>query len=258
MSDYAVISLATGTKYVQYWKDLVLSFHSSNIDLSKFTFYILTDDVTQCKLFAKTTGIKLRAHQIPSYDWPEATLLRYREIMRIQKDISENVLVYLDADMLIQADFSGDLTPTKWRNGIALVSHPGYWRPRGIRRLFYYAKSPSGLFKDIFAYLRIGGLGSWEIDPTSTAFVPRKLRKRYVCGGTWMGIRSDFLKMVSECSRSVDIDLERNFIAKWHDESHLNKWKSEHEVEILSPSYCFDPTYRNLRGLKEMIRAVRK
>ena len=258
MSNYAVISLATGERYVQYWKNLVLSFQSNKIDLAKITFYILTDNVTECEVFTKSLNINAKVYQIPSYVWPEATLLRYREISNIGPDITEDILIYLDADMLVKADFINALSPSKWTNGIALVSHPGYWRPKGLHALGYYLKNPLQIIKDLFSFLKIGGLGSWENTTFSTAFVARKMRRTYVCGGTWMGFRSNFLKMVSECSRAVDIDLEQGFIAKWHDESHLNKWKSEHIVEVLSPSYCFDPTYKNLLGMTELIRAVRK
>jgi hypothetical protein len=258
MSNFAVISLATGERYVQYWKNLVLSFQTNNMDLTKITFYILTDNVTECEGFTRLLNINAKVYQIPSYNWPNATLLRYREILKIGPDITEEILIYLDADMLVKANFISTLTPSKWTNGIALVSHPGYWRPKGLRALVYYLKDPLQIIKDLFLFLKIGGLGSWENDKASTAFVPRKIRRTYVCGGTWMGFRPSFLKMVSECSSAVDIDLEQGFIAKWHDESHLNKWKSGHDVEVLLPSYCFDPTYKNLLGNTELIRAVRK
>jgi hypothetical protein len=258
MREYAVISLATGTRYVQYWKDLINSFRSCNVDFSNITFYLLTDNLSLCETFAKEMGINLKGFQIPSYAWPEATLLRYREILKIRQDVTENIIIYLDADMLVKADFLRTLSPNSWDTGIALVSHPGYWRPKRLRAFLFYLKSPIQAFKDLSLKLRIGGLGSWETKSTSTAFVPRKLRRNYVCGGTWMGVRTSFFAMVDECALAVDLDLERGFIAKWHDESHLNKWKSEHVVEVLSPGYCFDPTYKNLFGERELIRAVRK
>ena len=258
MREYAVISLATGTRYVQYWKELINSFKLSNIDLSNVTFYILTDNLSLCESFAKEMGINLKGYLIPSYGWPEATLLRYREILKIRQDVTENIMIYLDADMLVKADFLRTLSPISWVKGIALVSHPGYWRPKRLKAFLYYLRAPMQVLKDLFLIIRIGGLGSWERKNTSTAFVPRKLRRNYVCGGTWMGVRTNFFAMVDECASAVDLDLERGFIAKWHDESHLNKWKSENVVEILSPSYCFDPTYKNLIGEKELIRAVRK
>jgi len=256
--NFAIISIATGIKYVHYWEELVLSFESSSVDVSKITFYLLTDHVSECEEFAESKGLRVECFEIPKYGWPEATLLRYREILNVSDKISEDVLIYLDADMLICQDFISTLSPKDWENGIALVAHPGYWRSSGISFITHYFQNPTKILRDVFLQFRFGGLGTWERNPKSFAFVQRRFRKRYVCGGTWMGWKTEFLDLVSECSQAVDNDLERNFIAIWHDESHLNKWNSMHKVTILNPSYCFDPTYKHLNKIPELIRAVQK
>jgi len=255
---FAIVSIATGTKYIHYWKDLMLSFESSSIDVSEISFYLLTDRVSECQEFAEINSFRVECFEIPKYGWPEATLLRYREILKIGDNICEDVVIYLDADMLICQNFISTLSPKDWENGIALVAHPGYWRSRGITRIAYYLLNPAKILRDVFLQYKFGGLGTWEQDPKSSAHVPRKFRKKYVCGGAWMGLKTEFLELVSQCSQAVDKDLERDFIATWHDESHLNKWNSMHNATILNPSYCFDPTYKNLNKIPELIRAVQK
>lgn len=258
MTTYGVISIATTQRYLDFWKNQVLSFMSSEIDMTKINFYLLTDNTSDALEFAKSNGFGVMCFEIPSYGWPDASLLRYREILHIKDKFSEDVLIYLDADMLVFEDFISTLSTQQWKNGVALVSHPGYWRPKGIEKINFYLRNPHRMLKDIAMKLRVGGLGSWELDSRSAAFVRREYRRHYVCGGTWMGRRNNFLELISSCSEAVDEDLKRNFIAKWHDESHLNFWSSSRDVTFLDPSYCFDPSYKHLRSLPEYIRAVEK
>ena len=258
MTSLGVISIATGEKYREYWFELIQSFKATSRNFAAINFYLLTDDLDSANKFAGRIGMQLNAFEIPSYGWPEATLLRYKEILKQEDCFKEDILMYIDADMLVCYEFESTLHPEFWKSGIALVAHPGYWRPSGFELLRYYLKNPFFLASDAIHFARTGGLGTWEMRRQSRAFVARRARKIYVCGGTWMGKRNQFLKMVRSCSENVEEDLSRGLVAKWHDESHLNKWFSDNDVTVLSPSYCFDPTYKNLKSLPEFIRAVRK
>jgi hypothetical protein len=53
-------------------------------------------------------------------------------------------------------------------------------------------------------------------------------------------------------------DTTNSIIPKWHDESILNFWLTLNETTLLSPSFCFNPRYPQLKGLPEFIRAVDK
>lgn len=258
MTSFGVISIATGIEYRMHWANQIKSFKNTCDNFTEIQFYLLTDKPKDAVQFSKDLDMRLKVFEIPSYGWPEATLLRYREISKIKRSLIEDVIIYLDADMLVRQDFFDILEPSRWLNGVALVAHPGYWRSRGISKVSLYFASPRKLFSDIFSYITNGGLGSWETRRISSAFVSRTERETYVCGGAWMGLRMKFLKMVDECEKSVDLDLESSLVAKWHDESHLNKWKSQNSATILNPSFCFDPTYPQLRNLPEYIRAVQK
>lgn len=258
MTSFGVVSIATGSEYWIHWSNQVKSFRETTSNFSQIQFYLLTDNPKEAVLLAKNLEMRLKVFKIPSYGWPEATLLRYREISKVKESLIEEVIIYLDADMLIRRDFFRILKPAHWLNGVALVAHPGYWRPRGVPKITFYFANPQKLFSDIYNWIIKGGLGSWEKRKVSTAFVPRNKRETYVCGGTWMGLRMQFFKMVEECEKSVDLDLENNLVAIWHDESYLNKWKSKNPTSILNPSFCFDPTYPQLRNLPEYIRAVQK
>ena len=114
------------------------------------------------------------------------------------------------------------------------------------------------ILKDLRDFLHIGGLGSWERNPDSLAFVPRNARKNYVCGGCWFGSKKEVLEMCKMLCDRVKQDLQKNKIAKFHDESHLNWFATHFPFELESSEFCFDPSYPQLKRIQPLIEAVNK
>jgi hypothetical protein len=195
--------------------------------------------------------------EIQSLGWPLASLLRYELIASIEKKITEEFVIYLDADMLIKRDFSDVVSPNTLTNGIALVAHPGFWRPKKNTTKFYF-NHPELFFKDLYLRIFNGGIGSWEKRRASDSFVRRKLRDNYYCGGTWMGVKKDFFTMVRSLENTVQCDINNNVMAIWHDESHLNKWATQNSHSILDPGFCYAQEFNHLSGLTQYIQAVKK
>jgi hypothetical protein len=185
-------------------------------------------------------------------------LLRYLIIDKFKEQYFEDILMHLDADMLICENFIDSIRFDELIGGIGLVSHPGFWRPRGVTRVRLYLRFPKRLLTDIQRVFLFGGLGTWETRKNSSAYVRRWDRRNYVCGGVWLGVRSNFSSLVSTCASNNELDLARGEMAIWHDESHLNWWAAQNEFTLLSPSYCFDPTYPQLASLPKLIQAVDK
>lgn len=237
---------------------MVISSRSNHREF-RFQFHVFTDQTDRVFLFARDNpDLQITCHRINSLNWPEATLYRYKLISEVAESLTEDYLMHLDADMLFKQEFGRDLHPLDWENGIALVAHPGFWRPAGVGRVRFYFSNPKVFLTDLVSFLRVGGLGSWSQDLNSRAYVQRRSRREYVCGGVWMGSRHSFLDMVASLHDSVSNDEERGVMAVWHDESHLNKWASQNSHTTLTPRYCFDPGYPQLQNLKEIIRAVDK
>lgn len=254
----AIITVATN-RYIEYWAAMTIS---ADVVLrkseSEIVAHVLTDQVEKAEEIAKSlTKIKIIAHKIPSYGWPEASLYRYRLIHAIAVDVSAEIVMHLDADMLVIDDFLAAL-PDNFKNGIALVCHPGYYRPSGMEKIFFYLQNKNYIRQDLAKCWSLGGLGDWETSKYSISFVPRKKRDKYVCGGSWFGIRQSFFKMVEELALLEKADTDKGVLPKWHDESILNSWASFHETTVLSPSFCFDPKYPQLSNMDEFIRAIDK
>jgi len=254
-----VLTVATNI-YIEYWREMATSFNAKTKLSDNVVLHVFTDQIKEVdRVRAELKNILVVGHEIPNYQWPEATLFRYKIIDRFAEELSEDLLMHLDADMLINQSPQSLIQKVSITDQICLISHPGYWRPKGLlARVVFYKKNFSFFVNDIRMSLKIGGLGSWETDKNSSAYVPRQQRRNYVCGGTWFGERYSFLKMVSTLSRNVTTDLNENRIAVWHDESHLNFWASQNSYTLLDPELCFVPTYPQLHGLNPVITAVDK
>jgi hypothetical protein len=254
-----VLTVATNI-YIDYWREMVTSFDKNCKPDENVVLHVFTNRLEEVqRIKSELKNVLVVGHEIPDYRWPEATLLRYQIFNNASEKFSEDVLMHLDADMLITSSPLEKIFNASTVGQMCLVSHPGYWRPQRFHNRFnFYWKNTTLLFSDIRMILRVGGLGSWETDSLSAAYVPRRNRRNYVCGGTWFGQREVFLKLISELSRNVKKDLEREKVAVWHDESHLNSWSAQNSHQLLDPSLCFVATYPQLAGLTSMIAAVEK
>lgn len=253
-----VITVATN-RYVDYWMQLARSADIHFFPGHEVTLHVFTDQVSEINAFISTLSrVHVNVIGIPPLLWPEATLLRYELMDSHRNQLSQNILVHLDADMQLVSDLGNELDPSKWVNGICLVRHPGYRRPGGINRAKLYFKHPGISLRDIYSIIKFGGIGRWETDPNSAAFVSRSKRGTYVCGGTWFGLHEEFLSMVHLLATNTRRDLDNGIIAVWHDESHLNSYFAVTETSLLDSDYCFADKFPSLAGVSPRILAVEK
>lgn len=258
MTSLDVVSIATNG-YTKYWLNMITSFQENNVVFEKVVVHVLTDDPEFVIDYAnKNPKMKFVAHQVESMPWPLPTLMRYNYISRIGEFLESENFLYIDSDMIFHPDFDFEMNKNLREYPVNLVIHPGYWRARYASSLSVNLMSFKMLISDLYKRLKFGGLGAWETSRRSTAYVTRKNRNVYVCGGVWFGERVQILIMVNLLKLKTEVDLRNGIIAKWHDESHLNNWLVSYGANLLSPSFCFDPRLSNLTGLKPLIEAVVK
>ena len=75
--------------------------------------------------------------------------------------------------------------------------------------------------------------GTWEENRNSRAYVGPLKRHKYVHGAVWLGKKESVLQMCELLSSQVEDDLQKNLIAIWHDESHLNHFSANSKVGYL-------------------------
>ena len=253
-----VLSVATNI-YLEYWKAMVLSAEGVTSVQDQVTFFVFTDDLASVDEFSQNlVNVKVRSFQIMPLVWPEATLLRYQIFSSHLEYLDSDLLVYLDADMIIKSNPWKLIKNRTLINSVCLVEHPGFWRPKGAKKIILYFFHPLLAWRDVKLKLKKGGIGAWETNIMSEAFVVKNKRIKYFCGGSWFGQRNAIVQLIETLAHAVQSDLNQNLIAVWHDESHLNKWASENPHGIETPELCFAENYPNLTKVKPIIVAVTK
>jgi hypothetical protein len=259
MISLTIFTVATG-RYLNFWIELVKS-GENFIDSSVRTqWLVLTDQGEKIPLEIRSKlGPRLTVVSIDHEPWPFPTLKRYEYLQSTRDQIEGEYLMHLDADMVFVALINeNDITNPLSESEMACVAHPGYFRPKGLKRIEFYARNPRKMIQDLKLYLIFGGVGTWERNVNSTAFVERSQRRKYVCGGCWFGTKNRVLKMAESLRDNIQLDLQSTYIAKFHDESHLNAYISKGRVKILTPEFCFDPGYPQLVDVSPKILAVDK
>lgn len=149
----------------------------------------------------------------PDLGWPDASLRRYHAIVERERlFLNYDNMLYLDIDMVVVSK----LDQTKmFSKGITAVLHPG--------------------FPDAF-----------DRNPASTAYIPHGHNHPYYQGCLVGGSTMEFLNMCSHLSAQISIDKAMGVMARWHDESHLNRYLLDHPpAVVLSPNYAYpDEKYR--------------
>jgi len=198
-----LLIVATG-KYVKYVDPLVNSFEK----------YFLVDDTNyQVHYFIFTDGdIRERPHVYKLFQkrlgWPYDTMGRFQMYLSHQKEFEHMEYLYsVDSDLLCVAN----VTTSDIISDLVGTGHPGF--PRGQR-------------------------GTYETRPTSTAYVGNHEGEYYFFGAFWGGITSQVLTLCNTIRANIDKDLEKDIIAIWHDESHLNRYFIDHKpTKVLVSGY---------------------
>ena len=163
---------------------------------------------------------------IPYYqehlEWPYITLTRFEIIQKAKDIISQNDwFVFIDADALVvdtvtEEEFFDD---TKDYFG---VHHPCHFLNMPPHNQKY---------------------GAFETNINSTAAINKDTDDLsvYFQGCLWGGKVPQVMNLIEELDRRVNVDLENNVIAQWHDESHLNKFLIENKdnTNILGPQFAY-------------------
>jgi histo-blood group ABO system transferase len=200
-----VITVATG-KYIHFVESL----------LEKISQYFLADieHEISCLLFTDNEmeyySSNIKVSNILHKAWPEPALKKYNYIISEEQFLKDFDYLYLfDADVGIV-----DKVGEEVLQDLVGVLHP------------YKTMEP----KEVYPY---------EKRIQSTAYVADENHDKYYAAAFVGGKSKTFLDMAKIISQMVDEDEQNGIIAKWHDESHLNKYFNENPPTSLSPSYMF-------------------
>lgn len=157
--------------------------------------------------------------------WPYPTLMRYHLFLQQEEKLKTfDKLLYIDADMEVVQEIKADIFG-EW---LTCAKHPMYALAR--RYIPPYEPNPySAAYIPRFGQILTDGGKLW-FDPI------------YAAGGLQGGATAPFLDAMWSMKRSIDRDLQNNYIAIWNDESHWNQYLSSHpndKLIVLGPDYVY-------------------
>lgn len=192
--------MATG-KYSKLAEEMIASARQYLLPNQQKTFFVFTDQALE------TSSDVVRVEQ-KRLGWPYDTLKRFH-VYYAHRHLFERMdyLFALDADMRFVSSVGEEIL-----SDLVGTQHPYYVNKRG----------------------------TYERNKKSTAYVGKREGTFYFAGGFYGGKRESFLKLLKENIDHIDTDIKKDFIAIWHDESHLNRYFINHPpTKILDPSYCY-------------------
>jgi histo-blood group ABO system transferase len=195
-----LLVVATG-KYTDFIPPLIESAQKYFCPNHNVTYFVFTDgDIPQAPYIVPIYQKRL--------GWPYDTMMRWPMYYQAQDYFKDkDYLFACDADMLF-VDTVGDEILA---DSVGTM-HPGF----------------------------VGRRGTYETNPTSTAYVGPQEGRYYYAGGFNGGSRDHFLALAQTISNNINKDLEKGIVAVWHDESHINRYYASHPpVRTLTPSYCY-------------------
>lgn len=212
----AVCLVATG-RYKQFLPNVMQSCVQHMCKPHRLEFHVITDAPSEvadaigpCRIFKYFT---------PRKGFPGDTLYRYHYMLKAQEALKKvDHVFYMDADYWV-------CNPTDTEQllveGLVATSH--------ILNLTERSSASSDTH------------GPVETNLQSTAgFPPGTGNKRYYCGGFQGGSAVAYLQACLAISAQIDQDDAHQIMAKWHDESHWNRYLWDHPpAVVLSQSYMF-------------------
>lgn len=205
--DIAVVLIATNN-YIDYAFNLIPSVLEHNKN-NNYVFFVFTNK-SEKELLENFKNV-----EVVPWDhkpWPLITLFRYKAIVSIGEKLKKfDYVIYLDVDMQVNCDLENLL-----QNKLFAVKHPGF-RNKPVKKF------------------------PIETNLKSTAFIERNKVVSYFCGGVQGGRSEIYLRACRELEKAVNFDFKNEFIAKWHDESHWNRYVNENidKFHIYNSEYCW-------------------
>tara|TARA_R110002020_G_scaffold103752_24_gene243256 strand:- start:1438 stop:2235 length:798 start_codon:yes stop_codon:yes gene_type:complete len=171
--------------------------------------------------------------QIEHLPFPLPTLFRYKTLLKKEGELSDfDYTFHCDADTRFVSTVGEEMLG----QGITSIQHPAA------------GSNDPKVFWDLTEEFKNY---AFEHNPDSLAYIAPKKRKKYFCGAIQGGLSKKYIGAMKVIAKNIDDDLGQNIIARYHDESHWNKYLSQNPPHTILPFwYCFPeskdwPTKKN-------------
>lgn len=232
-----ILYLCTG-QYKLFWEDYYKSFEKKFLlDFEKH-YYIFAEKFDQGLEKYKNKENVTFIH-IDAMPWPLITLLRFRYFLSIENELKKHdFLMFTNANIICDTIITAEefLPDESKGQEMSYCQHPGYY---GKKAVYNYP---------------------YDRNKKSKAYIPYNCGKNYVIGAMFTGKTEAFLRMSHILNDRIEEDLKYNVIARWHDESQMNRYiVGKNNYKLLSPSYCYPvgfdlPVERKISGVSKQAK----
>lgn len=198
-----VLNLIATNNYVNFLDNIIESARNLFMNDCELKFIIYTDSNN----IQDSDDIKKIL--IEREPWPMPTLKRFHYFLRGKNEILESDFsFYIDVDSKFNKQTNlSDITNID--KSLIATLHPG------------------------FVLVNDFPEGTPERNPLSRAFINYGENISYFCGGFFGADSKSFISMSEVVSKNIDLDLENNIVAVWHDESHINRYFIDNKPNVV-------------------------
>lgn len=206
----AILYISTG-KYNQFFTGFYRSSKEYFLCNHEKQYFVFTDDISLGENKDDVHIIKKECR-----GFPLDSLFRFEMFLELEEQLkSFDYIFFFNANMIFLKHIGEDILPNKENGDLVAVIHPGFYN------------------KPDFLY-------PYERKKKSMAYILPHLKEYHYFMGSLNGGKSlNYLNLIKSCAQNIRKDYENNIIAIVHDESHLNKYLTEHICLNLSPSYAY-------------------
>jgi len=232
MNKVAILYICTGD-YIKFWKGFFTTYEERFLPESEKHYFVFTD-AKHLEIGENNPHVHIISQE--PLEWPGATLYRFKMFLRIEKELASfNYLFFMNSNLICIETIHEDEFLPKEEN-LLVVLHPGYFNKKRHYNLPYERRKKSTAYISFFS----------------------KTATRYFAGGINGGKTEAFLALIRELNDCIDQDDKNHIVAIWHDESHLNRYVSQHtNYRMLTPAYAY-PENWNLPFEKKILILEKK
>jgi hypothetical protein len=204
----AILYICTG-RYNQFFADFYKSAKKYFLkDIAHIEYFVFTDKEQLCS----NPDVHIIRKEYKGF--PLDSLMRFDDFLSIKKQLLHfDYTFFFNANMKFVAPIGLDFLPAT--ESLSAVMHPGYYN------------------KPTFLY-------PYERNKKSTAYIsPFEKDYHYFMGCLNGGKTKDYIELAETCSKNIHNDIRNGIMARFHDESHLNKYLRMRRCLIYSPSYSY-------------------
>jgi hypothetical protein len=183
-------------KYQIFYENFIKNCEENFLPHCTKYYYIVTDNKDLPKYNNRTFFFNTE-----KIGWPYETLYRFKYFLQFkEEDVQKSDIVYfVNSNGKFLEPIGNEVLPDS--SGYVFTKHHGY------------------LDKNY------NGISYEKNNKKSTAYIPNQnINFEYLAGGFYGATRENYVKLCKTLNDNIDIDEKQNFIALWHDESHINKY----------------------------------